>query len=311
MTAPTATTVDWLRFRTKAEPGQALDALRPLYGSLGPDLRFGDLGRGALGFQRSMPVLVGDMALGRVDFGGDSQRGWLRVDMGGKGCSFVQDWDAVDAVESLPSAELRRLDLALTTWRGEVTHERVVEAHAAGQFTTRGRPPNLQQITHSDERRGRTCYIGARAGSDKFCRAYEKGFEMVGKLGGGLPGTVTHLDGFKVEDIYRVEVELKAESTDIPWETIERRDQYFSGAYPFCAQILPGIEPDILQRRPEKGPQRELQAALANARHQFGATLFTALAAYQGDIGAVWDRIVGKSHNRALLEAGVLLVDHD
>jgi DNA relaxase NicK len=305
------TSVDWFRFRTQAEPGAALDALRPLYGSLGRDLHFGDLARGALGFQRSMPVLVGDMPLGRFDFGGDSQRGWVRVDIGGKGCSFVQDWDAVDAVEALPSAELRRLDIALTSWQGQVTHERVVDAHGAGKFTTRGRPPNLEERTHSDARRGRTCYVGTRAGSDKFLRAYEKGFEMLGKMGPALAGTVTHIDGFKVEDIYRVEVELKAESTDIPWETIERRDQYFAGSYPFCAEILPGIEPDILQRRPEKGPQRELAAALANCRHQFGNTLFTALMAHYGDFGTVWEKIVGKDHNRALLEAGVLLVDHD
>lgn len=309
--SPTATTVDWFRFRTTAEPGQALDALRPLFGPLGDHLRFGDLSHGTLGFQRSMPVLAADAAIGRIDFGGDSQRGWARVDIPGRGCSFVDDWDALDEVEALPGAQIRRLDLALTTWRGEVGHDKVVQAHTAGKFTTRGRPPNLQQITSSDPRAGRTCNIGVRKASDKFCRAYEKGFEMVAKLGGGLPGTVTHIDGFKVEDIYRVEVELKAESTDIPWETIERRDQYFAGSYPFCAEILPGIEPDILQRRPEKGPQRELQAALANARHQFGATLFTALAAYHGDLGRVFELIVGKEHNKHLLEAGVLLVEHE
>ena len=51
--------------------------------------------------------------------------------------------------------------------------------------------------------------------------------------------------------------------------------------------------------------------ALENCRIQFGPTLFTALAAYQGDMTAVWDKVIGKSHNQALLEAGVLLVDHD
>ena len=122
---------------------------------------------------------------------------------------------------------------------------------------------------------------------------------------------MTSIDGFAIEDIYRVEVELKAEGTPIPWETVERRDQYFAGSYPFCAEVLPGIEPDILQRRPDRGPQRELLAALQNCRHQFGNTLFTALTAYHGDMGAVWDKVIGREHNRALLEAGVLLVDHD
>lgn len=294
------------------DPGEALGALRPLFGPLGDLLRFGDHGRGALGFQRSMPILAGDAAIGRVDFGGESQRGWLRVDIPGRGCGFVHDWDALDEVEALPNAQIRRVDLALTTWRGELSHDKVVQAHTDGKFTTRGRPPNLQQITSSDPMAGKTCYIGTRAGSDKFGRGYDKGLEMLAKIGGPIPsGNDIRIDGFKVEDIYRFEVELKAVSTDIPWETIERRDQYFAGSYPFCAEILPGIEPDILQRRPEKAPQRELQAALANARHQFGASLFTALAAYHGDIGRVWELIVGKEHNKHLLEAGVLLVEHD
>lgn len=311
MTAP-ATTIDWLRFRAKVDPGEALGALRGMFGTLGPDLTLGEPGRGLLGFQRGIGIKVADLTVGRMDWGGDSQRGWLRVDIPGKGCSWVEDWDAIEDCEALPGAEIRRVDLALTTWEGEVTHDQVVQAHTDGQFTTRGRPPNLQQIIHSDEAAGRTCYVGARTG-DKFFRAYEKGKELRAKLGAShaLGSFITHIDGHRVEDIYRCELELKAEGTEIPWETVERRDQYFSGAYPFCAQVLPGIEPDILQRRPEKGPQRELQAALANLRHQFGNTLFTALTAYHGDIGAVWEKVCGTEHNRHLLEAGVLLVDHE
>jgi DNA relaxase NicK len=140
-------------------------------------------------------------------------------------------------------------------------------------------------------------------------RCYEKGFEMAGKVK-RLPGELTHIDGFKVEDIYRCEVELKAVSADIPWEVIERRDQYFAGAYPFCADVLPGVEADILQRRPEREPQTDLAVALENCRIQFGPTIFTALMAYDGDMTAVWDKIIGKEHNRSLLDAGVLLVEH-
>jgi DNA relaxase NicK len=309
MANETATTIDWLRFRTLAAPGEILEGLRPLYGNMGAVLEFGDYGRGLFGFQRSLTVKLGPhMTVGRVDFGGDSQRGWARVDVPGKGCAWVQDWDALDAVESLPGAEIRRLDIALTTWEGQVTHERVVAAHKAGRFTTRGRPPVLQQITSSDPRAGRTCYVGKRD-SDKFFRAYEKGFELAAQS--GTSAECTHINGFPIEGIYRSELELKSDATPIPWETVERRDQYFSGAYPFCAEVLPGIEPDVLQRRPEKGAQRELLAALANCRNQFGNTLFTALCAYQGDIGAVWEKIVGKAHNDRLLEAGVLMVDHE
>ena len=312
MTA-TATTIDWVRFRVQAEPGEALEALRPMFGDLGDHLQLGEHVRGLMGFQRGIPIKLADATLGRMDWGGESQRGWLRVDLPGKGCGFVSDWDELDQVEALPGAELRRLDIAHTTWRGEVTHERVVKAHAAGKFTIR-RPPNLQTIVHTDPHRGRTCYVGNRT-ADKFFRAYEKGRQLAEQYGPSVPemggGYVTKIDGFPVEDIYRCELELKAEGTDIPWETIQRRDQYFSGSYPFCAEVLPGIEPDILQRRPEKAPQRELQAMLANIRTQYGNSLFTALTAYHGDIGAVWEKVCGTQHHRGLLEAGVLLVDHD
>jgi DNA relaxase NicK len=303
------TTVDWLRFRTQAQPLEGLGALRGLYGELGDHLKLVHLDRGRDGFRQAAAVQIADMVLGRVDYGGDSQRGWVRWNLTGKACEWVRDWEAIDALESLPAAEIRRLDVALTTWEGEVSHEAVTAAHAAGRFTSGGRPPDMQTITSSNERAGRTVYVGNREKSDKFFRAYEKGFELAGKV--KLPGVCTHIDGHPIEDIYRCEVELKAESRPIPWEVVERRDQYFAGAYPFCADVLPGIEADILMRRPERAPQADLAAMLEHCRVQYGNALFTALTAYHGDIFAVWDKIVGKDHNESLLAAGVLLVDHE
>jgi DNA relaxase NicK len=203
------------------------------------------------------------------------------------------------------------LDIALTTWKREVSHDMVVESHAAGLFrgTCGGRPPELQQITSSDPMAGRTCYVGMRTG-EKFFRGYEKGLEMRGQQGRAGLG-LTHIDGFPVEDIYRCEIELKPKSTVVPWEAIERRDQYFAGSYPFLGKLLPGVEADILMRRPERAPQTSLKVALANARIQFGSTLYTACSAYGGDFGRVWSEIVGSCHNADLLAAGVLQVEHD
>lgn len=300
------TAVDWFRARVQAEPREALEALRPLFGTLGPTLHLKSLPRGLLGFRQAVSLHLADMTVGRMDFGGESQRGWVRVDVPGQGCEWVQDWGAIEAVERLPRAEIRRLDLALTTWDGEVSHERVSAAHAAGRFVTSGRPPAMRQIVSTDPRAGRTCEIGSRKQSDKFLRAYEKGLQLAAKF----PGEVTHIDGKRVEDIYRVEVEFKAENRPIPWETIEQRDQYFVGAYPFCGDVLPGVKPDVLMRRPERVPQMDLQAALGHCRTQYGAVLYTAMHAYEGDISAVWDRVVGDHHSQPLLDAGVLLVDH-
>jgi DNA relaxase NicK len=308
---PTKTTIDWLRFRSQSEPCDGLEALRPMFGDYGHKLRLQHLDRGMLGFRSGALVALDDMTLGRVDFGGESQRGWCRWDISGKGCEWVQDWTAAHAVEALPKAQIRRLDIALTTWAGEVCHDQVVSAHQAGRFVTRGRPPVMTQITSSDKRAGRTCYIGKREKADKFMRCYEKGMQIMQNLLADVSLDKVRIEGSRPEDIYRCEVELKAVNTDIPWEVIERRDQYFAGAYPFCADVLPGIEADILKRRPERQPQTELAIALENCKRQFGPTIFTAMVAYGGDLTSVWDRIVGTEHNSKLLEAGVLLVEHE
>jgi phage replication initiation protein len=308
--SPQKTTVDWFRFRVKAEPRDILEALRPAYGDIGEHLSLQPLERGILGFKQACTLNVADMPLGRLDYGGESQRDWVRVDITGKGCEWVRDWSETRRIEELDSAQLRRLDLALTTWDGEITHDLVVQAHKDRRFVTSGRPPALQQVTSSDPRAGRTCYVGKRD-ADKFMRCYEKGFELAAKYASRTPGEIISIDNKKLEDIYRCEVEFKATGTDIPWEVIERRDQYFAGAYPFCADILPGVEADILMRRPEREPQIDLMAALENCRIQFGPTLYTALMAYHGDMTTVWDKVIGKQHNKALVEAGVLLVEHD
>lgn len=302
------TTVDYFAVRTQALPPVALEGFRPLFGALGPNLKLERSGRGKYGFQQGAEMTLGGLRVGRMDFGGDAMRGWLRVQLEGTGCGWVQDWDAVDSVERLPAAEIRRVDPALTTWEGEVSHARVVEAHAAGRFTTGGRPPNMRLEVNSEPGKGNTVYIGDRT-ADKFGRFYEKGFEMIAKFPESMREGAT-VDGHPVEGIYRSEIEFKAATRPLPWEIIERRDQYFAGAYPFCADILPGVEVDILAGRPEREAQRDLAAALANCRQTYGNILFTALHAYEGDIGAVWERIVGDKHAPQLVSAGVLLVDH-
>lgn len=302
------TTIDWLRFRTQAEPREVFEALKPVFPKHAKFFNLKHQQKGLMGFQQGSLICADDFVIGRMDYGGVSQKGWVRVDIPGMGCKWM-DLAEIGAVEQLASSQLRRLDIALTTWNGEVDHGQVVAAHQEGRFTTRGRPPNLQQILNSDG--GRTCNIGTREKSDKFMRCYEKGFEMLSKLGGKKADSVISIEGSKVEDIYRCEVELKAVNQDIPWEVIERRDQYFTGAYPFCADVLPGVEADILKRRPEREAQTSLAAALENCRIQFGPTLFTALHAHMGDMTTVWDKVVGSHHSQPLLEAGVLLVEHE
>jgi DNA relaxase NicK len=92
------TTVDWLRFRAKAEPRDILETLRPLYGDCGFGIKLQSMDKGILGFKRAAQIVMGDMPMGRMDFGGESQRDWVRVDLTGKACEWVQDWNALSEV---------------------------------------------------------------------------------------------------------------------------------------------------------------------------------------------------------------------
>jgi len=121
---PQKTTIDWLRFRSKTTPEDILSALRPMYGEAGNSLKLKQLDKGVMGFQNAAQINIADMPIGRIDYGGESQRGWARTDLTGKACEWVQDWDAVAEVEDLPSSQIRRLDIALTTWKGEVVGRR-------------------------------------------------------------------------------------------------------------------------------------------------------------------------------------------
>ena len=303
------TNIDWLRFRAQAQPLEVLESLKPMFPKHAEFFNLKHQKNGLLGFKQGALICAQDFVIGRMDYGGDSQRGWVRVDIPGKGCQWM-NFEDLSPIQELPSSQIRRLDVALTTWDGEIGHDQVVKAHEEGRFVNGGRNPVLQQITSSDERAGRTCYIGKREKSDKFARCYEKGFQMAAEYGRHAH-LVTGMDGHPVEGIYRCEAEFKAVNTLIPWDAIKRRDQYFAGSYPFFGDVLPGVEPDRLQRKPEVDIQVELAVALENCRIQFGPTIFTALAAYGGDMTAVWDKIIGSHHSQPLLEAGVLLVEHE
>lgn len=297
------TKVDWLAGRSRAGVGDIEAHLKPMFGDYGQWLNFEQRASGWMGYEHSANVRIAKMTAGLLAWGGDHQRGWAHLSITGQGCDWIKDWDvAQDALADLAGWEPRRVDIALDTFKRETSHEAVLDAYRAGGFTTKGRPPKLTQIVPEDQTDGRTIYIGSRA-TGKFLRAYEKGHQMA--------NGATHIDGVPVEDWYRVELELKAKEGPLPIDVIDRRDQYLAGAYPYLQGLLSDVEPEILVNLRERGPQLHLAAALENIRTQYGRTIFTALVAYHGDLGAVWDRIVGGEHNQDLLRAGVLLVEHE
>jgi phage replication initiation protein len=249
------------------------------------------------------------MNVGLVAWGGEHQRGWVHVSLTGVGCEWVPDWDSVpDALETLAGLDYRRCDIALDTKDRSVTHETVLDAYRAGGFNTSGRPPKCQLILSEDPSDGRTIYVGSRE-NDKFFRAYEKGKQLRSTF--KIPGDLVSIDGCPVDDLYRIELELKAKTGPLPSDLIKRRDQYLAGAYPYLQHVMCDVLPEVMLIDRKTNPTLELASALENIRRQYGSTIFTGLVAMHGDIGALMSKITGEHHNEALLRAGVLLVDHD
>lgn len=311
------TTIDWFCFRTQSNPFETFEKMRPVFGTA-RDLVTLDTGhKGKDGWLRAAEIKLDSMTLGRIDYDGESQRGWVRVNLTGEGCGWVQDWKAAEGlIDALTEAEIRRLDIALTTYQGEVTHDMVIAAHAQNKFCSGGRQPHYRCIGGSDPRAGQTVYVGKREGSDKMLRCYEKGFEMLSKVPEPFRRTTTHIDfdffgRAEIEKVYRVEVEFKANEKIIPWTALfTARDEVFAGAYPFCAELLPGVQVVKFPTMPNFGPIAKLETSLDHCRRAYGGILRAAVMAHGGDEEKVFKRILSREPSRALIDAGVLTVDH-
>lgn len=322
------TAVDWWSWRSKA-PTPALEkSIRDAFSDSGHPLSFHPRKGGFLGFERSFAIKLADMDVGIVGTGGESQEGWTFVSISGQGCQWVGDWDlAQQAAEDSGSYEVKRVDIALDVFDGSSDFDQTLAAYRSEGFNLKGRPPKCEPMKPERPEDSAIIKIGKRS-SDKYFRGYEKGKQLLGPVFAAAQAKDADfaLEDFCQERItrvvdgrlvalpmlewWRMELELKPKSAPLPDDVIDRRDQYFAGAYPYLGQVLSGVDPEPFVQRRERGPQLELALALAHIQKQFGSTLFTALHAHDGDILAVWDQIVGSKHSARLLEAGVLMVDH-
>lgn len=317
------TTIDWFGFRTKSNPFDVLEALRPCLGTVGELLELKTGFKGKDGWIYGAELAIPDNILGRIDYGGESQKEWVRVNITGEGCAWFQDWAAAENLENvLASAEIKRLDIALTTFKNEVNDALVAAAHEAGKFTCGGRPPAMRSIINSDPTAGRTRYIGKRE-NHKFLRCYEKGWELLKNLPENvdfikkMPDLLLEFDGYGManpQDVYRVELELKDVDKYIPFTAIGRRDDVFAGAYPFCAELLPGAAHWVMQELPSFKPRAGLLKSLENAFLSYGGIIKAAHLAYGGDdaaLLAVARMVMANEPSRRLVDNGVLSVDHE
>lgn len=339
------TSIDWFGFRTKDGPDVITASLSDCF----PD-RFqvtaAPRKTGWRSFERSYDLMVTDRLgnpetscarVGMLMSGGDAVKGWTLASIDGSGCAWMDDWGRTMDVctETLKTFDLKRVDIALDRYDGSHFDD-VDLAWSAGEFCPPGggRKPKAKPIASRRPEDGQTYYVGSRE-SAKFYRGYEKGLQILGPLLTAAHDrdetgqsalaiylsreakTVHDASGepavkmVSIRDWWRDEVEFKPVNQPLPLDLVENRDQYFAGSFPYLAKVLPTVDAQMLCTRCDRMPQVDLAKALELIKIQYGSTLFTALHAYHGDIGLLLEKILGHKHNKALIEAGVLLVDHE
>ncbi len=312
MAALNLTKVDRLAFSARCSEALLYGTLKDVFSRVGK-VSMASWGRGAHGFTNAASLTVDGALAATLCWGGQQQRGKSYADVSGLGCQLLGDVaPLVEVASTVKDSNIRRVDIAADFYDGSISHESVQAAYWSGGFLRSGRPPKMTKIESADPSDGKTVYIGVR-GNDQLLRGYEKGLKEVKDLDLGDPESVTfQIDGKVVDprNWYRLELELRAKTRPIPWETVCLRDQYFTGAYPYLQTVYPDISPELLIT-PQKAGELTLNKALSHIQRQYGNTLYTALVAADGDIGAVWDRIVGKQLSERLVASGALLGGHD
>jgi DNA relaxase NicK len=322
------TSIDFYAFRVKEDRKATENALQAIFAGAPGKLLATDRRAGWKGYERSYSLSIGDMPVGMIAEGGAQQRGWSYVGISGQGCGWVSDWDrAQEAASSCDGYDLKRVDIAYDTYDTSKGFDATLAAYRAGAFNTGGRNPKCEPMKPERWEDSAIIRIGNRE-RDKYYRGYEKGKQLLGpaitaarqKEDFDPVDWTDHVtvvdDGEKhvavnTLDWFRHEMEFKPKTGPLPEDLIDRRDQYFAGSYPYLGTLLEGVDSQAFVVKRDRLPLIELDRALECIRTQYGSILFTALAVHKGDVGAVWDRIVGHKHSKSLLESGVLFADHE
>jgi len=293
---------DFYAFRSRGEHLPVIEALRLALGGGGGLLGHTIQPGGWHGYERHSLLNFAGVQVGLVAWGGKQQLGWVYASLSGAGCGYVESWSYFEAVtQALPEFSYRRVDLALDVPDGSCSHARTVEAYRAGSFDSRGHRPGAKRIEPEDRSEGCTFYVGNRK-SGKFFRGYDKGCEI--RVKSGMTG-MTHINGARVEDLYRLEVEFKAvDGIELPEDFVRERDRYFAGAFPYLADVVQAAPMRPFRIPRQYSTHADLTRGLASCRQAYGSMLLAAEKVYGGNRNAVWAQIVGEQISDRWIAAG-------
>ena len=182
-------------------------------------------------------------------------------------------WDRLRAKLEEVSVKLTRVDVAHDDFGGKFGIKDAMRWYEEGLFTSRGRPPALQEMGWNDES-GRTVYIGKNVGNQQLC-VYEKGKQQ----------------GDKESSWVRWEGRFGSKYRDIPMDILTDAAAYLVGHFPALAWILEG-KPVSRMATATKRAETTLAGAITHCRRQYGAFL-NLLQDRSPDQAAFWRLVQG------------------
>lgn len=308
------TKIDWLGFTSL----NSIEAVRMAVQVFFPTCDFVYTGKGMYGYPKSDFIMVDGEQYGILGYGASHGRNF--VSLPGTGCS-TWDADQIEIVyETLQVLEARigRVDICLDFFNGERTWDHALFCYERGDFN-RGRhgnkKPYMKKFDQSQDgmNLGRTLYVNRR-GSEVMARIYEKGYEVFANMPSAYKtlsqareveyvdngGSVPFADSW-----LRVEIEFKRVEDDrpIPLEILLERDNYFAGAFPYCAEVVKHATPTRPKDlRTEK--EVDLIKLLASARTAYGSLVHT-LATLGYSNADIVEVLSNGKENKRLRESGV------
>jgi len=230
--------IDWLRFTflPSSSPLDAMEQLKRYFALWFPlPVNFIPSEKGMFGYASSYDVMVWKDAqlirVAMVAMGGTSTGNTMMVDLSGKGCSLVSDWQAVYATLQDLDARITRADTALDLLEG-FTLDQFDDLYRAGEFNCGGRIPKRRYVEgghcadlHAD---GRTMYLGKKANGKELC-IYEKGKQL------GDPDS----------EWLRIEIRFGNRDRVIPHDIVLNPTTYFAGGFIALEQLVDSIKTKI------------------------------------------------------------------
>ncbi|MEG8030358.1 replication initiation factor domain-containing protein [Sphingomonas aurantiaca] len=291
-----------------------------------------EAGRAPKNFEGGAKIVLNGQIIGWTGWGSDTGRTLLYVD--GSGCRLLARTAGFapieQAIASLDGARYTRVDIASDTYKGEVETDSILAAYEKGRFQCGRSKKNPQQkiITSKDSQGnplGSTIYVGAD-GATKLARCYEKGLQLFGKNPASsisraamarvlksVPGQML-VDQLgdewkeKLDGWYRVEIQYRHDKKrPLKLDMLTHCDENFSGAYPFCSDLLPNVNPERPDYIIDEAEAKLITQGRA-CRASYGGYLNTLHSVVGLTKEEIFDFLVGDEPSRKLREAGIMNV---